>query len=140
MSSSDTASVWVSLTVRQLLTTFPRRYEDLREVVPLGRLGEYESGTWRHDPGHGRPRSGWSKSFRRRVQRTIAVLRDESGEVEAIWFGRRFIERQLKEGDAVVASGKVRVRGWRPQLDNPDFQSDDGGDMLHAGASCPSTG
>ena len=34
-------------------------------------------------------------SFRRRVQRTIAILEDSTGTIEATWFGRRFIERRL---------------------------------------------
>ena len=35
-------------------------------------------------------------SWRRRVQRTIARLSDETGQIEATWFGRRFIERRLQ--------------------------------------------
>ena len=122
--------------VRDLLTTFPRRYEDLREVVAIGRLPELEPGT----PVTVRASVASlrvEKTVRRRVQRTIAVLEDGSGEVEVVWFGRRFIERQLKVGDRVVASGKVKLRGWRAQLDNPEFQRDDGGDMLHVGRIVP---
>ena len=123
-------------TVRDLMTYFPRHYEDLREVTPIARLLELE-------PGKAVTVRATVESiqvqptFRRRVQRTTAVLRDESGEADAVWFGRRFIERQLKAGDQVVASGKARTRGWRAQLDNPDFQRDDGGDMLHAGRIVP---
>ena len=122
--------------VRELLTTFPRRYEDLREMVPLGRLAAMESGT----PVTVRARIEElrvERTFRRRLQRTTAVLVDDSGEAEAVWFGRRFIERQLAEGDRVVVSGKVRHRGWRPQIDNPDFQRDDGSELLHAGRIVP---
>lgn len=123
-------------TVRELLTTFPRRYEDLREVVPLGRLGELESGT--PVTVHVTVASiRVEQTFRRRVQRTIAILRDDSGEVQATWFGRRYIERQLEPGDVIVASGKVKLRGWQAQLDNPDFQRDDGSDLLHAGRIVP---
>ncbi|MFV2063165.1 MAG: ATP-dependent DNA helicase RecG [Chloroflexota bacterium] len=123
-------------TVRDLLTYFPRHYDDLREVTPLGRLVQLEPGT------SVTVRATVvsiqvENTFRRRLQRTTAVLRDESGEAEAVWFGRRFIERQLKVGDLVVASGKAKSRGWRAQLDNPDFQRDDGGDMLHAGRIVP---
>ena len=77
------------------------------------------------------------RTHRRRLWLTTATLEDASGQVEAIWFGRRFIERQLKAGDAVVASGKVKLQGWRAQLDNPDFQRDDGGPMLHVGRIVP---
>jgi ATP-dependent DNA helicase RecG len=36
-----------------------------------------------------------------------------------------------------VASGKLKLQGWRAQLDNPDFQRDDGGPMLHVGRIVP---
>ena len=56
---------------------------------------------------------------------------------EVVWFGRRYIERQLKEGDRVVVSGKLKHYRYQPQLDNPEFQRDDGGDLLHAGRIVP---
>jgi ATP-dependent DNA helicase RecG len=123
-------------TVRDLLTTFPLRYEDRREVVPLAHLAA-------RDPGarvtvRATVRSlHVERTHRRRLWRTTAVLVDASGEGEAVWFGRRFIERQLKAGDLVVASGKVRLHGWRAQLDDPEFQRADGGPMLHAGRIVP---
>lgn len=123
-------------TVRDLLTTFPRRYEDRREVLPLARLAE-------QDPAvpvtvRATVRSiHVERTQRRRLWRTTAMLEDGSGQVEVVWFGRRFIERQLKAGDQVVASGRVKLHGWRAQLDNPEFQREDGGPMLHAGRIVP---
>ncbi|HEY6057776.1 MAG TPA: ATP-dependent DNA helicase RecG, partial [Candidatus Limnocylindrales bacterium] len=77
------------------------------------------------------------QTFRRRVQRTTAVLTDETGEAEATWFGRRFIERRLRDGDRVVVSGKIKRRGWMTVFDNPEFQRDDGSALLHAGRIVP---
>jgi ATP-dependent DNA helicase RecG len=76
-------------------------------------------------------------SFRRRIQRTIARLEDETGSLDATWFGRRYIERRLKAGDAIVVSGKIRRFGYRITLDNPEFQADDGAALLHAGRIVP---
>ena len=76
------------------------------------------------------------QSFRRRIQRTVALLRDETGELEATWFGRRFIERRLKAGEWIVASGKLRRRGWTVSLDNPEFQPEDT-TLLHTGRIVP---
>jgi len=124
-------------TVRELLTTFPRQYTDLREFTSAAQLARLESGTAvtvRATIESIRV----EKTFRRRVQRTIALLSQDGHEFEAIWFGRRFIERQVHEGDLLVLSGKVKQRGWRPQLDNPEFQRDDGGDLLHGGRIVPS--
>jgi ATP-dependent DNA helicase RecG len=122
--------------VRDLLTTFPRRYEDLREITPLGQLdlvAEATQVTVRATVASVQAQ----RTFRRRLWVTTARLVDDSGEVEAIWFGRRFIERQLGPGVTVVASGRVKRQGWRVQLDDPEFQRDDGGPMLHAGRIVP---
>ena len=59
------------------------------------------------------------QGFRRRVQRTVARLRDETGEGEAVWFGRRYIERRLAAGQTVAMSGKVELRGWLPRFAKP---------------------
>jgi ATP-dependent DNA helicase RecG len=126
-------------TVRDLLFHLPRRYDDLREMRKLGDLGWVTDGTVvsaqarvgdvRVEPG-----------FRGRTQRTIARLEDDSGSIDATWFGRRFIERRLFVGADVVVSGKVKHFGRRLTLDNPEFQVlAEGGDteLLHAGRIVP---
>ncbi len=123
-------------TVRDLLFHLPRRYDDLRELSKARDLA------WIPD---GQPASARlqvravraEQTFRRRVQRTTAFLGDETGEVEATWFGRRYIERRLHEGLWIVVSGKVRRRGFTTTFDNPEFQVDDGSALLHAGRIVP---
>ncbi|CAN5569583.1 ATP-dependent DNA helicase RecG [soil metagenome] len=122
-------------TVRDLLFHLPRRYDDFSRPLTLRQLREttfdgpvsatVEVTDLRVEPG-----------FRRRVQRTVARLRDETGEGEAVWFGRRYIERRLKAGDTVALSGKVELRGWLPRFANPEFGVA-GEDALHAGRIVP---
>ncbi len=122
-------------TVRDLLFHFPRRYDDFSRPFTLGQLREgtpqgpvsavVEIVDLRVDPG-----------FRRRVQRTVARLRDATGEGEAVWFGRRYIERRLAVGDVVALAGKVELRGWVPRFANPEF-GPAGDDALHAGRIVP---
>ncbi|HET7727693.1 MAG TPA: ATP-dependent DNA helicase RecG [Candidatus Limnocylindrales bacterium] len=122
--------------VRDLLFHLPRRYDDLREMRTIVELGWVEEGTVvsarvrvadvRVEPG-----------VRRRIQRTIARLEDDTGTIEATWFGRRYIERRLHAGDRVVVSGRVKRFGRRLTLDNPDFQHDGAGEMLHVGRIVP---
>ena len=73
-----------------------------------------------------------------RIQRTIARLEDETGSIDATWFGRRFIERRLRVGSEIVVSGKVKHFGRRLTLDNPEFQivAEDVA-LLHAGRIVP---
>ncbi len=123
-------------TVGQLLTTFPRRYEDLREFTPIARLLDMEART----PVTVRATIDSirvERTFRRSVPRTTAVLRQGHHTVDAVWFGRRYIDRQLQAGDQVVVSGKLKHFRSHPQIDNPEFQRDDGGDLLHAGRIVP---
>ena len=78
------------------------------------------------------------QTYRRRVQRTIAIVRDETGEAEAVWFGRRYIERRIREGDRLVVSGRLKKRGFSVIFDDPEFQREDAeGDLLHAGRIVP---
>jgi ATP-dependent DNA helicase RecG len=125
------------LTVRELLFHLPRRYDDLREMRKLGDLRYVEEGTVvsarvrvvdvRVEP-----------SFRRRIQRTIAQLEDDTGTLDATWFGRRFIERRLFPGADVIVSGRLKHFGRKLTLDNPDFQAVGAeGEMLHVGRIVP---
>ncbi len=122
--------------VRDLLFHLPRRYDDLRALSKARDLASLPDGervsarlqvrAVRHEP-----------TLRRRIERTTAYLGDETGEAEAVWFGRRYIQNRLREGDWIVVSGKIRRRGFIVTLDNPDFQPDDGSALLHAGRIVP---
>ena len=124
-------------TVRELLFHLPRRYDDLREMRKLGDLTWVEDG----EVVSARVRVADVRveaSFRRRVQRTIAVLEDETGTIEATWFGRRYIERRLHVDQRVIVSGKLKHFGRKRTLDNPDFQPEGNDDeLLHVGRIVP---
>jgi ATP-dependent DNA helicase RecG len=121
--------------VRDLLFHLPRRYDDFSHQFSLRELRERTFDA---------PVSATvtivdlriEQGFRRRVQRTVARLRDDTGEGEAIWFGRRYIERKMKVGDEVALSGKVELRGWLPRFQNPEFGLA-GDQALHAGRIVP---
>ncbi len=124
--------------VRELLFHLPRRYDDLREMQHLGdlvwmELGSVVSARVRVVDVRVEP------TFRRRVQRTIATLADDTGSIEATWFGRRYIEKRLNVDSEVVVSGKVKRFGRRLTLDNPEFQvvEGEGDEVLHAGRIVP---
>ncbi len=123
-------------TVRDLLFHLPRRYDDLRELSSARELDSIADGAAASARLQVR---GVRKeqTFRRRVERTTAYLGDDTGEVEATWFGRRYIDKRLREGQWIVISGKLRRRGFLTTFDNPDFQLDDGSALLHAGRIVP---
>ncbi|HEX6139829.1 MAG TPA: ATP-dependent DNA helicase RecG [Candidatus Limnocylindria bacterium] len=104
-------------TPRQALFYLPFRYDDFSELRPLGELIPDEKQSARVRVTDVKVEKG----FGRRPQRVIAQLADATGSAEAVWFGRRFVENRLHAGDEVMISGKVTMRGWRPQFVSPEF-------------------
>jgi ATP-dependent DNA helicase RecG len=120
-------------TPREALWYLPFRYDDFSELRTLRELVPDEKQSARVTVDAVRVEPG----FRRRPQRVIAQLSDaEGGSAEAIWFGRRFVERRLQAGDEVIVSGKVTERGWRRQFTSPEF-SPVGRDSVHTARVVP---
>jgi ATP-dependent DNA helicase RecG len=120
-------------TPREALWYLPFRYDDFSELRTLRELvsGEKQSARVKVDAVRVEP------GFGRRPQRVIAQLSDESGgSAEAIWFGRRYVERRLRAGDEVIVSGKVTERGWRKQFTSPEF-SPVGRESVHTARVVP---
>jgi ATP-dependent DNA helicase RecG len=104
-------------TPRQALFNLPLRYDDFSDLRPLGELLPDEKQSARVRVTDLRVEKG----FGRRPQRVIAQLVDDTGTAEAVWFGRRYVETRLAKGEEIVVSGKVTLRGWRPQFTSPEF-------------------
>jgi ATP-dependent DNA helicase RecG len=119
-------------TPRQAIFTFPFRYDDFSDLRTLADLVADEKQSARVTVRDVRVEPG----FGRKPQRVIAQLEDASGNAEAIWFGRRYVERRLKPGDELIVSGKVAMRGWRAQFTSPEF-SPVGADSIHTARVVP---
>ncbi|MFN2483429.1 MAG: ATP-dependent DNA helicase RecG [Candidatus Limnocylindria bacterium] len=119
-------------TPTDVLFNLPRRYDDFSAVRPLGELVDGEKQSAVVTVASVRVENG----FGRRPQRVIATLHDRTGSADAVWFGRRFIERRLRPDDRILVSGKVNVRGWRAEFVGPEF-APAGEESLHAGRITP---
>ena len=119
-------------TPREALWYLPFRYDDFSDLRTLATLvpDEKQSALVRVSAVRIEP------GFGRRPQRVIAQLTDDSGSAEAIWFGRRYVERRLTQGEEIIVSGKVTQRGWRSQFTSPDF-SPAGHESVHTARVVP---
>jgi ATP-dependent DNA helicase RecG len=123
-------------TVRDALLFLPGRHEDRSQLAPLAtvRPGELHTCAGTIVGVSPPPRGGRSRApFR-------ALLKDESGFLTAVWFGRPHLERVLTRGRRVVVHGKVEPspRG-RLEINVGDWELADEGEheSLHTGRLVP---
>ena len=120
-------------TVKDLLLHFPRRYEDRREITPLGELEE------------GKPSLVVGTLCRLRSVRTrrrdgrgslllvMGEMREGTERLRLSWFNRPGLSRSLGAGKRISVFGKVEKgeTGW--EMSSPDYE-------VLEGTLCPQTG
>lgn len=121
-------------TVRDLLFTLPRRYEDRRAVTPVARL---QAGAWATVAGSVRSVSWQQPRFGRGF--VEALLSDATGTLHCRWFGSRHVQNQLATGTSVVVYGKPVRRRGALVLEHPDLEplDEEGDPSLHTGRIVP---
>lgn len=106
------------VTARDILYTFPRRYEDRRCLTPLHALqdGKISSVVARV--------VSLSQRKTRKKGLTIveAVVTDGDSLASAVWFNRKGLERLFFSGVTVAFYGKIEKKYGKTQLTNPDFE------------------
>ena len=108
-------------TVNDLLTHFPTRYEDRRNILPIAGLKEGETQTIRGTISS-------SGELKRRGGRRMfeAQIKDDSGFLRSIWFSARggYLATKFKPGKHVIATGKVIYNKYQRCLEmmHPDME------------------
>jgi ATP-dependent DNA helicase RecG len=120
------------LTVRDLLFHLPRRYDDASTVRPIGTLEIGEDATVL-----GRVRSLGVIPTRAGLRIFQAILQDDSGMITCAWPGQPWLERKVREGDLLLATGPVKFFHGR-QMQPKEFTIFARGD--DAGTGPPATG
>ncbi|MFA5767629.1 MAG: DEAD/DEAH box helicase, partial [Candidatus Paceibacterota bacterium] len=105
-------------TVSDLLFHFPHRYEDFSNIVPIAKIKAGENCSVR---GKVLKIQG-SRTWKKRVSLTQAVIEDESGAVKAVWFNQPYLATTLKEGENIVLSGKADWDKNGFYLSNPAYE------------------
>ena len=102
--------------VYDLLTFFPRRYDDWSECVPLFQL---EDGK---DQSFVATVVNTPRVSRFRGKTTIfATLSDGSCSVKAVWFNQPYLEGKIVSGEEYFFHGRVTRDGFRFEIVNPVF-------------------
>ncbi|WP_405744194.1 ATP-dependent DNA helicase RecG [Anaerovibrio slackiae] len=114
-----------------LLTHFPRSYEDQGSITPIGRLEAGERATVAGViTGLQEKRAG-----RRGMVILTATISDGTGFLQLTWFNQKFLKQKLKTGRRIFASGRTAYAyGGQGQLAMSQMTSfeiveDEGADM-----------
>ena len=115
-------------TIYDLLTHFPRDYEDWTMVFPVDSL--------RHDEVCSfiaAVRTVPSVQRRGNLSMLRASLSDETGTIRAVWFNQPYLQKKLEKGVFYFFRGKIRRDGKNFDVTNPVFEIHDAGkkDGLH---------
>lgn len=107
--------------IYDLLTHFPRVYEDRRFVRPIGSLKEGDMASvigevCLIDKGR------YTKSGRHMAK---VVIKNETGMISGVWFNQKYIISNFKIGDKVLFFGKVSLSFNEKQIINPEFEKVD---------------
>jgi ATP-dependent DNA helicase RecG len=119
-------------TIRDLLFHFPYRYNDFANIRPISQLVVGEEQTvlatvW----------SAVETTIGRRMKGSEAIVGDETGTLRVIWWGQRYVARQLRTGTQVALSGKVSVYRGQLQMESPEYESLANDDLIHTARLVP---
>lgn len=103
-------------TVHELLTNYPRKYDDYSQIVPISRL----------KPGivcvRARLVSVKGRYVRRGTHVTEAILSDDTGSVRLVWFNQPYRETSLKKNEEYFAIGDFGLRYQRLSISSPSME------------------
>lgn len=116
-------------TVEDLLLYLPRSHEDLSRVGTIASSPVGEKATVRGTVEN-------IKLVRLRGGKVLVQARftDTDGDTaEVVWFNQAHIKRMLSDGMEVVLTGKIVERGYKLQIQSPQFELAGDRPLVHAG-------
>ena len=110
-------------TAGELLTMYPRDYQDRRTITPIGdlRIGETANIKGRII------NTEVQNTSNRKITILRCYLKDDTGIIPAIWFNQPFLQKKFYEGRELIVYGTVdfRGRGMGPQIVVQDYLTAD---------------
>jgi len=105
-------------TARDLIYHFPHRYEDFSNIVKIARIRLNQSCCIR-----GKILGiETSKTWRKKMFLTQAVIQDNTGTIRVIWFNQPYLSKFLKSGDLIYLAGKALLDKKGLYLSNPVYE------------------
>ncbi len=121
------------MTIADLLSYFPFRYEDFRSAVALKDIqpGETVTITATIELIQNK------RSPRRRMNITEALVNDGTESLRVIWFNQPFLTRTLKPGDLISLAGRIGEDYGGPIMNSPSYEKMTAAGAIHTKGLVP---
>jgi len=105
-------------TIKDFLYHFPSRYEDLSKIIPISQVKLGETVTIAGKILNIKSLRTWKK----KISLTQALVQDETGTIEVIWFHQPYLSKILEKGRFFLFSGKIGLGKKELYLSNPVYE------------------
>ncbi len=118
--------------LEDFLFHIPFRYDDYSIISNIQSLQEGEIVTVK---GKVEKIKNVYTRYRKLIQQ--AVVYDETGKVNVLWFNQPFLTKTIKTGDLISISGKVSLNKGKLEFNSPDYEVIYDGKVIHTGRLVP---
>lgn len=124
-------------TLRDLLFHFPYRYDDFSKITPISKIKIGETQCIQGEILE----IETTRTWKRKMFLTQAVLKDETGAVKIVWFNQPYLINVLKKGDKVCLAGKLTLGDKGLYFTNPAYEkiyfAEKSKTLIHTGRLVP---
>lgn len=120
------------VTIGDLLEYYPFRYDDFSLFSKINMAQEGETVTIK-----GKVLSMKNQFTGGGFILQKAVIEDETGSIEAVWFNQRFLVNAIRPDELISLSGKIKRQGRKMQITSPKYEIIRGEKTTHTGRLVP---
>jgi len=121
--------------VEDLLFYFPRKYQDRKNILKIKDISnDVQASVFIEIV------TAKTNYIRRGFCITRVSGKDETGQINLIWYNQPYLNRVFKTGDKIFIYGKVSIKNGKAEILNPEYEilkDDDIASCLHMGRIVP---
>lgn len=114
-------------TIYDLLTHYPKRYEDRSNIIAIGELAEQDGKLVNI---YGKIASVSENTPRRGLAILKVLVQDHTGVIQLVWFNQQFRKKNILVGKQIFATGKLHKYNGIYSIQNADYEIIDAGEEV----------
>ncbi len=116
-------------TAEDLLFHFPNRYDDFSCLKFISKIKDGEKCSIKGKV----VKIENKRIFKKKMVLTQAVVEDDTGKLDVVWFNQSYVTKSIKEGEVFLFSGKANFKRNKPVITNPLYQKENEKDSIGEG-------